>query len=133
MEERMTLELWKDRAQKKLDPALFSTKAEEFAQQISREATSKTNKGTQLRKFFDEILRLNTQAQALGADWNLILPQVHMVIAKTAYAYGRALVSKRFVDHMRQGIEQIESPEDLRIFTNHLEAFTGFYKMYNQN
>jgi hypothetical protein len=34
---------------------------------------------------------------------------------------------------MRQGIEQIESPEDLRIFTNHLEAFTGFYKMYNQN
>lgn len=133
MEEIMTLELWKDRAQKKLDPELFSKKAEEFAQQVSNEATSKLNKGTQLRKFFDEVLRLNAQAQAQGADWNLILPQVYMVIAKTAYAHGRGLVSKRFVDHMRQGIEQIESPEDLRIFTNHLEAFTGFYKMYNQN
>jgi CRISPR-associated protein Csm2 len=133
MEEKMTLELWKDRAERKLDPTLFSTKAQDFAQQISREASSKMNKGTQLRKFFDEILRLNTQAQLPGADWNLILPQVHMVIAKTAYAYGRDLVSKSFVDHMRQGIEQIETQEDLRIFTNHLEAFTGFYKMYNKN
>lgn len=131
----MTLELWEDRAEKKLDPTLFSTKADEFAQQIFEDSKrSKTmNKGTQLRKFFDEILRLNTQAQIPGADWNLILPQVHMVIAKTAYAHGRSLVSRSFVDHMRQGIEQIETPEDLRIFTNHLEAFTGYYKMYNQN
>lgn len=131
----MTLELWQDRAQKKLDPELFSKKAEEFAIQIDQDSkiSKGMNKGTQLRKFFDEVLRLNAQAQVPGADWNLILPQVYMVIAKTAYAHGRGLVSKRFVDHMRQGIEQIESKEDLRIFTNHLEAFTGFYKMYNQN
>ena len=129
----MTIELWKDRAEKKLDPELFSKQAEAFALKISGEATSKTNKGTQLRKFFDEILRLNTLAQAKDADWNLILPQVHMVIAKTAYAKGRDLVSQSFVNHVREGIEQVESPEDLRIFSNHMEAFMGFYKMYNQN
>ncbi len=129
----MTIELWKDRAEKKLDPELFSKQAEAFALKISGEATSKTNKGTQLRKFFDEILRLNTLAQAKDADWNLILPQVHMVIAKTAYAKGRNLVSQSFVNHVREGIEQVESPEDLRIFSNHMEAFMGFYKMYNQN
>ena len=129
----MTIELWKDRAEKKLDPELFSKQAEAFALKISGEATSKTNKGTQLRKFFDEILRLNTLAQAKDADWNLILPQVHMVIAKTAYSKGRNLVSQSFVNHVREGIEQVESPEDLRIFSNHMEAFMGFYKMYNQN
>lgn len=129
----MELILWKDREQKKLDPELFSTKAEAFARQISTEASRTMNKGTQLRKFFDEILRLNMLAQAKNADWNLILPQVHMVIAKTAYAQGRRLVSKSFVDHVRQGIEQIDSPEDLKIFSNHMEAFMGFYKMYNQN
>jgi len=131
----MELKLWKDREQKLLDPELFSTKAEEFAKQISEEARRKKslNKGTQLRKFFDEILRLNMLAQAQDADWNLILPQVHMVIAKTAYAKGRDLVSQSFVNHMRQGIEQVESSNDLKIFSNHLEAFMGFYKMYNQN
>ena len=129
----MALELWKDREQKKLDPELFSTKAEDFARKISSEATATTNKGTQLRKFFDEILRLKTLAQAPGADWNLILPQVHMVIAKTAYAKGRKLVSQSFVNHVREGVEQIETEEDLRIFCNHMEAFMGFYKMYNDN
>jgi len=84
----MALQLWKNREQKKLDPELFSVKAEEFARKINDESTRTINKGTQLRKFFDEILRLNTLAQAKDADWNLILPQVHMVIAKTAYAQG---------------------------------------------
>ena len=129
----MTLQLWKDPVEKKLDPTLFSTQAEEFARQINQEASRSTNKGTQLRKFFDEILRLNTLAQARDADWNLILPQVHMLIAKVAYARGRNLVSQSFVDHVRQGITQVETPEDLKVFCNHMEAFMGFYKMYNQN
>jgi len=131
----MELKLWKDREKKLLDPELFSTKAEDFAKQINDEAQRKRslNKGTQLRKFFDEILRLNMLAQARDADWNLILPQVHMVIAKTAYAKGRDLVSQSFVNHMRQGIEQVETPDDLKIFSNHLEAFMGFYKMYNKS
>ncbi len=129
----MALQLWKDRERKILDPEIFSTKAEQFARQISEEATGTLNKGTQLRKFFDEILRLKTLAQVPGSDWNLILPQVHMVIAKTAYAKGRKLVSQSFVNHIREGIEQIETEEDLRVFSNHMEAFMGFYKMYNNN
>ncbi len=129
----MELKLWEDREQQKLDPKLFSTKAEEFARQINTEASRTMNKGTQLRKFFDEILRLNMLAQAKDADWNLILPQVHMIIAKTAYAQGRKLVSPSFVNHVRKGIEQVETPDDLKIFSNHMEAFMGFYKMYNQN
>ncbi len=129
----MTLQLWKDPVEKKLDPTLFSTQAEEFARQINQESSRSTNKGTQLRKFFDEILRLNTLAQARDSDWNLILPQVHMLIAKVAYARGRKLVSQSFVDHVREGIAQVENPEDLKVFCNHMEAFMGFYKMYNQN
>jgi CRISPR-associated protein Csm2 len=129
----MALQLWEDRAAKKLDPTLFSTRAEEFARKINQESSRSMNKGTQLRKFFDEILRLNTLAQAKDADWNLILPQVHMVIAKVAYAQGRKLVSQSFVEHVREGISQIENPDDLRVFCSHMEAFMGFYKLYNQN
>jgi len=126
----MALQLWKDRDRRHPDPALFSSKAEEFARKISNEANRQRNKGTQLRKFFDEILRLDTLARAQGADWDLILPQVHMVIAKAAYAQGRGLVSESFVNHIKEGINQIEVKEDLHVFCNHLEAFIGFYKLY---
>jgi len=128
----MPLQLWENRKEKKLDPALFSSKAEEFAQKISHEAKGTTNKGTQLRKFFDEILRLDTLAQNGNADWNILLPQVHMLVAKAAYAQGRKLVSESFVRHIREGVNQIEDKADLHVFSSHMEAFMGFYKLHNE-
>lgn len=124
----MAIQLWKDREKKIMDPELFSRKAEDFAQQISGEASKTRNKGTQLRKFFDEIVRLDTLAKA-NNNWQTILAQVHMLIAKVAYAKGRDLVSDSFVRQMKEGIYQIEKPEDLHIFASYLEAFTGYYKM----
>jgi len=52
-----------------------------------------------------------------------------MLVAKTAYAQGRKLVTKTFVDLMKDGISQIDSKNDLRVFANFLEAFMGFYKV----
>ena len=63
-------------------------------------------------------------------NWNLILPHVHMVVAKAAYAKGRELVTDSFVALMRDGISQVKSKEDLPIFTSFFESFIGFYKMY---
>lgn len=124
-----TIELWKDKDKKLLDPELFSIKADEIAKKIGNE-DEKKNKSTQLRRFFDEITRLNTQAQADGADWNMILPHVHMLVAKTAYAQGRNLVTQSFVDLMKSGITQTKEKDDLQVFANFLEAFMGFYKVY---
>lgn len=126
------LTLWKNSEQKILDPLLFSKTADQLAQEIGNEDRNK-NKGTQLRRFFDEILRLDSLAQAQDADWNIILPRVHMIVAKVAYAKGRNLVTDSFVTLIREGIDQIHSKEDLRVFTSFLEAFMGFYKMYKPN
>ena len=123
--------LWKNKETGELDPYLFSKEADEFAKKINGEASRKTNNGSQLRKFFDEIVRLNTLAMSNDSDWKLILPQVHMVVAKVAYAKGRKLVSEKFVRHLRSGIEQVKDPEDLKILASYLEAFMGFYKSYN--
>ncbi len=97
--------LWKDTEKKTLDPLLFSREADRLALQIGNEDRNK-NKGTQLRRFFDEILRLDSLAQTRDADWDLILPRVHMVVAKVAYARGRNLVTDTFVSLMRDGIDQ---------------------------
>ena len=128
-----TITLWKDEKARLLDPALFSIEADRIAQEISEDGKrdrKEKNKSTQLRRFFDEIIRLNSQAQAEGTDWNNILPHVHMLVAKTAYAQGRDLVTKSFVDLIKSGITQIKEKDDLQVFANFLEAFMGFYKVY---
>ena len=124
------IQLWKDRDKKELDPLLFSTIADETAQTISKDGSGNQNNGTQLRRFFDEVLRLNSQAQQPQADWLLILPQLHMIIAKVAYAKGRKLVSNSFVDLIKNSILQVKDEDDLKIFTNFLESFMGFYKVH---
>ncbi len=131
----LELKLWKDREKRQLDPRLFSNVAEEFAKTLSQDGRkSKRNKQTQIRKYFDEVVRLNEMAQTLSNSkedkdiWeNRILPQIHMLIAKVVYAKGRKLVTDSFINIIKDGINQIQDKEDLQIFTNFLEAFIGFY------
>jgi CRISPR-associated protein Csm2 len=125
----MAITLWKDKASKKLEPTLFSVTAEQQAQTIGSEGNN-INKSTQLRRYFDEVVRLNTQAKAKGADMDLILPQVHMLVAKVVYAQGRKLVSSSFVEMMKSGINQINDKDDLQVFANFFESFIGFYRMH---
>jgi CRISPR-associated protein Csm2 len=125
----MAITLWKDKESKKLEPTLFSVTAEQQAQAIGSEGNN-INKSTQLRRYFEEVVRLNTQAKAKGADMDLILPQVHMLVAKVVYAQGRRLVSSSFVEMMKSGINQINDKDDLQVFANFFESFIGFYKIH---
>ncbi|MCK9263764.1 MAG: type III-A CRISPR-associated protein Csm2 [Desulfobulbaceae bacterium] len=124
-----SINLWKDKANRKLEPTLFSLTAEELAKGIGGEGRN-INKSTQLRRYYDEVVRLATQAKASGADMDLILPQVHMLVAKVAYARGRNLVGDSFVELMKSGISQVNDKEDLQVFANFLESFMGFYKVH---
>ena len=124
--------LWKDKSKEQLDPELFSKKADELAKQIAGDGGRGKNKSSQIRRYFDEVVRLNDLAQQ-GTDEEMsykVLPQVHMLIAKVVYAEGRSLVTNSFVDLMKNGIEQIRDKKDLQVFTNFLESFMGFYKVY---
>jgi len=131
--------LWKDREKGLVDPLLFSEIAEKFAREIAGEGKKgrNLNKGTQLRRFFDEIVRLQSQAKCLHENdtekWANLLPYVHMLVAKAAYAEGRKLVSASFVSLIKSGINQIEVPRDLNVFANFFESFMGFYKLYGPN
>lgn len=129
---REKIQFWADRGTKRLDPKLFSEKARTMAQELGQEnkAQDKVNKRTQIRKFYDEVLRLNDLAQSGKAAWDVVIPQVHMLVAKTAYANGRQLVSPTFLNFIQESVAQVESQEDLRIFANFFEAFMGFYRLY---
>lgn len=120
---------YKDKTKRTLKPDLFSTTAEELAKSLSR-AGDRVNKRTQIRKFYDEVLRLNSITKTSSQDWDNILPYVNMLIAKATYAQGRNLVTEDFVKFIRNSIEQLQLPEDMEVFASFFEAFMGFYKKY---
>jgi CRISPR-associated protein Csm2 len=125
--------LWKDKENEKVDPALFSNTAEKLAKDLAedcRVSKNRENKRTQIRKFYDEVVRLDMQAKARPQEWDNILPLVHMLTAKVAYAKGRKLVSDNFVNFIRSSIKQISGKKDLELFANFFEAFIGFYRMH---
>ena len=94
---------------------------------------SRLNKRTQIRKFYDEVLRLNGLALSTQVPWDSVLPQVHMLVAKTAYAKGRELVSQNFLNFIQDSVGQVQSKDDLRVFADFFEAFMGFYRLYGPN
>jgi len=117
---------YKDKEKRTLKPDLFSKTAEKLAVEFS--ADEKFNRRSQVRKFYDEVQRLNTLAK--NESWDDILPYIHMLIAKAAYAQGRKLVTEDFVNFIKKSIEQIEARKDLEVFSNLFEAFMGFYRKH---
>ncbi|KAF0155753.1 MAG: csm22 [Syntrophaceae bacterium] len=132
------IQFYKDPTGRLLEPTLFSEKAEKLAKEIHAAGLNdrqrlERNKRTQLRKFYDEVVRLNSIAsnRTNAEAWDNIIPYVNMLIAKTAYAEGRKLVTGNFTAFMKDSIGQIRGREDLAVFTNLFEAFMGFYKQYD--
>jgi len=126
------IEFWKDSKKDLIDPALFSSRAENLALEIAKdiEHSKNANKRTQIRKFYDEVVRLDMEAKTREGEWHNVAPLVHMLTAKAAYAKGRNLISDGFLDFIRHSVGQINSPKDLSVFANFFEAFMGFYRLH---
>lgn len=120
--------LWKDEGKNLLNPEAFSKTAEKWASEVSKDG--KRNKTSQIRKFYDELFKLNQRARMQGSNWDAILPHVHMLIAKAAYAKGRDLVTDSFVEGLKAMLSEIKTKEHLHAVTSFLEAFMAFYKQY---
>ena len=132
---------YKDEEKRMLNPTLFSDVAEKLADDIYKSGLRKKkdgkyklelNKRTQIRKFYDEVIRLNSLAnnKTNPEGWDNILPYVNMLVAKAAYAEGRNHVTKDFTDFLKESIKQIKDSKDMIVFTNFFEAFMGFYRKY---
>jgi len=125
--------LWKDREKQIVEPKLFSKDAQYLSKELADDCSKskkKLNKRTQIRKFYDEVVRLTLLSKSRPQEWQNILPLVHMLTAKAAYAKGRSLISDNFMKFIKESINQIESPDDLEVFSNFFEAFMGFYRLH---
>ncbi|MBN2568616.1 MAG: type III-A CRISPR-associated protein Csm2 [Deltaproteobacteria bacterium] len=129
------INFYKDKEKSTLNPTLFSDIAMGWAEKIHEGNVRQKdcNKRSQLRKFYDEVTRLNSRAKSKTEDWDNIVPFVNMLLAKAAYAEGRNKVSKDFSDLLKHCIGKIENEKDLDVFANFFEALMGFYRKYGEN
>lgn len=131
----MAINFWKDKSKKQIDAELFSDKANKLAEDIYKEqqqSRGKANKPTQIRKFYDEVLRFDSMLKTNPTDFDNILPYLKMLNAKVAYAMGRDLVSKGFKDFISTSLNQIKDKDDFDAFAGLFEAFMGYYKFYDE-
>jgi CRISPR-associated protein Csm2 len=111
---------------KPLDPELFNQTAKTAAEKIAQD--QKTNKPTQLRRFYDELVLWETRASQQPGKFAEFLPFIRMINAKAAYAEGRKLVNADFVSLIRHTLAEVRDPETLNHCKLFWEAFMGFYK-----
>lgn len=131
----MIINFWENKSKKQIDTELFSDKANKLAEDIYKEqqqSRGKANKPTQIRKFYDEVLRFDSMLKTNPADFENILPYLKMLNAKAAYAMGRDLVSKGFRDFISTSLNQINDKDDFDAFASLFEAFMGYYKFYDE-
>jgi len=109
---------------------LFGDVAKKLADEIAEEGRGQTNKGTQIRKFYDAVLKLNQKAQNIRESEykTKVYPFVVMLKSKVAHAKARKLVSKKFETMINECIVEAKTKEKMEIFKLFFEAFIGFYK-----
>ena len=128
--------IWRNKSKGEVNPLAFSEVAQEMAKKISDDGggeRGRQNKSSQIRKYYNVIFNLNQRAQLEGANWNVILAQLHRQLALVHYAKGRKLVTNSFVDMMDELIRAVSEKEeqgrkDLEVITNFLEAFMAYYR-----
>lgn len=131
----MDINFWENKDKKIIKYDLFSEQAETIAKEVFSEKDNKKNNPTQLRKFYDEVLRFDSILKTIPQDkqteeFNKILPYLMMLNSKAAYAEARDLVSKKFKEFISKSLSQVKTKDDFEAFSGLFEAFMGFYK-YN--
>ena len=111
------------------NPELFLD-VERKAKEISEDGGKRHNKVSQVRKFYNEVLKFKTQVRDNEEKFKKILPYLHMLKAKVVYAGARGNVSKKFEEFISEGLSKIKVIRDFNIFASYFEAFIGFYKLY---
>ena len=106
---------------------LFSSKAENYAIECSKSKNS--NKSTQLRRFYNELVMWEERSQTAEAFKNN-LPFIYMIKSKVAYAKGRKNIDDVYQQMMYGVINGIKenNPKTLKNTKLFLEAFMGYYK-----
>lgn len=122
---------WEDKSKKIPKKDLFSEIVKKYVDILSKEKTQTVNKDTQIRKFYNEVLRFKMKLILNKGDENIfakLLPYIKMINAKLSYSCERKHISQNCKNLFTICINRIEDIDDFMLFVDFFEAFIAFYK-----
>jgi CRISPR-associated protein Csm2 len=111
---------------------MFDGVAMKIADELASNHGKGGNKSSQVRNFYDEIIRYDDRHRDTGrpdedkARFERDLPFIRMICARAAYARTRGHVDANFVGFLQDGLRKIERAEDLHMFRSLFQAVIGF-------
>lgn len=118
------------------EPTLYSDVAEKAAKSVQHSGNK--NNSTQLRKFYDEVVKWNNKIQgkqddeSREAEFRLSLPYIQKLKSQAAYAFSRDLIDENYLAIFNHCIDCITSPKMLKEVKFFMEAMMGFYKYHEK-
>jgi len=111
---------------------LFEDKAEKIASSFRYDNTGNI-KGTQIRKFYDEVLRLKLQIESANSPeekFKEILPYIKMLIPKVVYSKNKKTANEAFENFIKDNIREIHSRREFTVFCDLFECVVAYCKRY---
>lgn len=95
------------------------------------------NSYTQVRKFYNELLLLQKQAQGNqnnvdSGEFEKVLPMIYLVKSKAAYARGKKNINDNLLSFLVFYIEKIKNIEQLKYFMLYFEAILGYLRLHSK-
>lgn len=115
-----------------LTKELLTNEPQDLAKKLVKESRGDngTTIKTQLRKFYNDFLVLQTKSSKIKTDDEFrtqILPLIFFSKAKLAYSYGKENIRmKEFVEGIMDKIDHIENAKDFENFLYFYQALIGY-------
>lgn len=111
----------------KLTEDLLKKEPEALAIEFVKQGKAKIT-STQIRKFYDDLVLLQSKVRTGMNFEEKILPLIKMTEAKIAYSVGRGVLAKLFYDRIFPYIERIQTKEDFDNFILFYQAVIAYMK-----
>ena len=115
-----------DDEKKKLKKEYIIDYSKNIAEALDREGGRERNKRSQIRKFYDYLLRTEQKLYLNQNDFLSIEADLAELEPYAFYAKTRGVVSEFFLSFIKENIKAIHDEKDIRAFVRHFEAVMAF-------
>lgn len=111
---------------------LIRDEAKKFAEGIINMRKKQEDAYTQIRRFYDELVRIQTKSKDDNDSFDKYLPAVYIIASQAAYAQARGKLSASFEKFIVENIRAITIKDDLDKFILYFEAILGYLKYFEK-
>ena len=119
------IKYFEDKSKGIVNRDLFTKVAESWVDEIAKSGKISL---TQIRKFFDEVLKRKIAIETGASTFDRELPYILMLKAKVTYARARGNVNEAFKKFIENSLSAIKDKNDFWVFVDFFESVIAYSK-----